>query len=387
MKIGYGFWGFLGDKKFNAQGQEASTPDGNAFYSWSIIHELQKQGHEVYALMPDRDIPGYKILGENLFNAFASEARFKSYFDMYDYIDYDSNNALYDLLYNNKEIQQLTKVKLDAVLWEWRMPIPGRNTDVDIQSSTFQPDYLLQDKLLTYFKKEHIPVILFDLDYKIKDEDIEKYNIRGVLDLGTKWRGYGKCETYQTSIPFDFTYINDYEIKEPTELIVYVGNRYERDWCIDKYIPEDVEGVTVYGNWLESGRDSAERWPKIKFGKRLQLDEMYEAYSKASVTPLLAKKEYCEKGFMTARIIESVLYGCLPLFIEEFDMSNIWLNDTDKELVEKLTIHSKEELVEKAKYYMEHPDERKELIRKLRFKLNYMSAKNFVADFLYMLVD
>ena len=45
MNVGYSYWGFLGDKKLDEKFNEVSTPDGNAFYSWSIIREIQKRGN------------------------------------------------------------------------------------------------------------------------------------------------------------------------------------------------------------------------------------------------------------------------------------------------------------------------------------------------------
>lgn len=386
MNIGYGFWGFLGDKKFDKHGNEISTPDGNAFYSWSIIRAFQKEGHNVFALMPDRDIPGIEKLGKNLFKTFAMEERYDAYGLIENFIDYDY--YLEDILKNNVKLENIIDIgddeKLDAVIWEWRMPIPGRNIGLSIDAPSFQPDYALQDILLNYFKRNHIPVYIFDLDYKVTDEDIEKYNIAGIIELGDKWKDYRKCKTTSVYIPFGFDCINEFEIKNPTELIVYVGNRYERDWCIDKYIPGDLDGVTVYGNWLEGGRDSAEKWPNINFGKRLQLSEMYDAYSKAAVTPLLAKEEYCKHSFMTARLIEAVFYGCVPLLIEEFELPGAYL---EHDLIDALTVHNKEELIEKAKYFMEHPDERKDIIRILRNELRIFDAKHFVKDFMNIFND
>ena len=32
MRIGYSYWGFLGDRKYDDNGNLLSTPDGNAFY-------------------------------------------------------------------------------------------------------------------------------------------------------------------------------------------------------------------------------------------------------------------------------------------------------------------------------------------------------------------
>lgn len=380
MNIGYGFWGFLGDKKFNKEGKEISTPDGNAFYSWSILSGLQKKEHDVFALMPDRDEPGIKLLGTDLFNAFASDTRFNSYCEMQDYL---TEEDMEDVINGKLALEEIELTELDAVIWEWRMPIPGRNTQEMMGKPDFQPDLLLQDLYLSYFKRNHVPVYAFDLDYKLTKEDIIKYNINGVLELGNKWTTDPEriCKAKWTVIPFDYKFINDFEIKEPTENIVYIGNRYERDWCIDKYIPEDLEGVTVHGNWLEGNRDSANKWPKINFAKRLQLSEMYEAYSKAAVTPLFAKEDYCKYSFMTARIVEAVLYGCLPLLIDEFTGSYSYITDTD--LIETITVKNKEELESKAIYYRTHPKERETLIRRLRYELSTtMNVNIFINDLL-----
>ena len=67
MKVGYSYWGFLGDDKYNSKNELVSTPDGNAFYSWSIIKAFQKLGYEVVSVMPDRDIYGWTKYGEDLF--------------------------------------------------------------------------------------------------------------------------------------------------------------------------------------------------------------------------------------------------------------------------------------------------------------------------------
>ena len=60
-KCGYSYWGFLGDTKMDKDGNLLSTPDGNAFYSWSIIRQLQKDGYVVVQVMPDRDRTGLII--------------------------------------------------------------------------------------------------------------------------------------------------------------------------------------------------------------------------------------------------------------------------------------------------------------------------------------
>ena len=69
MRIGYSYWGFLGDRKYDDKGNILSTPDGNAFYSWSIINKFIEDGHQVIGIMPDRDEPGFRFEGVNLFSS------------------------------------------------------------------------------------------------------------------------------------------------------------------------------------------------------------------------------------------------------------------------------------------------------------------------------
>ena len=60
----YFYWGFLGDVKYKPNGEVGSFPDGNAFYSWSIISELQNKGKNVYDTLQDV----YNALEEKSYN-------------------------------------------------------------------------------------------------------------------------------------------------------------------------------------------------------------------------------------------------------------------------------------------------------------------------------
>ena len=53
--VGYGFWGYLSDRKVLPDGKEAKTPDGNAFYSWCIIDALINVFGKVVRIFPRRD--------------------------------------------------------------------------------------------------------------------------------------------------------------------------------------------------------------------------------------------------------------------------------------------------------------------------------------------
>lgn len=383
MKVGYGFWGFLGDRKYKLDEQskqlaELSTPDGNAFYGWSIIGELQKRNIDVVALMPDRDLPGFSKMGPELFSGWAQVDRSNAYSNMLEGLaNFDIDGG------GNKIMLGITEhvQGIDFVLWEWRWLIPGRNDEPTLTKNPdqFQPDYMLQDAWLEYFKSQHIPVIVLDLDYKLTKQDVMRYSIAGVLELGNKWEGNGYCASQRVQIPFNFRHINTFDIVEPEDKVIYIGNRYERDWCVNKYLPN---GTVVHGNWTEGGRDSKEQWPHLNFRKRLQTSEMQQAYAKACVTPLLAKHDYCEQGFMTARIIEAVFYGCLPLFIKEFTGNEQYVPNR---LSASLIVRDKADVLRVAEAFMQSPEARKETIYQLRYHLStFMGAKYFVQALLAM---
>ena len=368
INVGYFFWGFLGDRKYNKNQELISTPDGNAFYSWSIISELQKRNCIVY-LFQDRDYSGFVKENEDLFDAFAKYERYCAY----------NKIRLFNDLCHDIDM-------LDFVLIEWRWEIKGRNDEETRlnDKENWQPDLWMMKNIIEKCNKSQVPFIVFDLDYKLTEEDIKKYNIKYVIELGNKWKENNFVKSKQIKIPFDFSCINEFKLKDKFEnSLVYIGNRYERDWCIDKYIPEDLEDCIVYGNWKEAGRDSESRWEKIKFGHRLQTSEMQEVYSNSLATILLAKEEYCEYEFMTARIIEAIFYGCLPFFIEEYG------SEVVREYAGRysyfLTVDSKENLKQKIEMLLNDIEYRNEIIMYLREHLRFMDCKFFVDDMLQLL--
>lgn len=363
--VGYFYWGYLGDKKFNSEGQEVSTPDGNAFYSWSIIKALQDSGREVY-LYSDRDSVGVEKMQMDLFKSFAQRARYDAYTDC---------------------VTQCTNVEsiLDFVIVEWRWLIPGRNDKQTKKTNPagYQPDLEMMENIITTCNTYDIPVVVFDLDYKLTEEDIKKYNIKYVIELGNKWSNSLLVKSAKVQIPFDFTYINEFDVKmsDFTADMIYIGNRYERDWCIDKYLPN---GTVVHGNWLEPGHgDPENEWPHLIFRKRVNASEIMKPYNEAVATALLAKKDYCEMGFMTARIQEAVFYGTVPFFIEEY--GDAVIKEYAGKYSDFLTVRSKEDVQEKVDILKDNPEFRKEIIMYMRKHLRFMDSKFFVNDVIELL--
>lgn len=395
MRIGYSYWGFLGDRKYDEEGNILSTPDGNAFYSWSIINKFIEDGHQVIGIMPDRDEPGFRFEGVNLFSSWCKTSRSNAYMSMNhleygdffdienrDILSKDAIKALWDMYHVNE---------FDVIIHEWRMPIIGRNTAVDKDSENWQPDLFIQDALIEYCRSNNIKLIIFDLDYKIPKDVVEDFvyvtKNMYIFELGTKWSSLayetdGRCR--KVYIPFDFRFMNLFKLKSKfTDDIVYIGNRYERDWCIDKYL-KDVPGVKVFGNWLEGQRHSEKEWPTINFGKRLQTSDMHDAYSNSATTILLAKREYCENGFMTARILEAIFYGCVPLFIEEYgeDVISLYAGC----FADELTVRNSEDVIKKTKRFKEDVSFRNKVINYLRTYLSFMDVSSFTRN-VYNVID
>lgn len=398
-KCGYSFWGYLGDVKCDRKGNIASTPDGNAFYSWCIIRELQKRGYEVTQIMPDRDEKGYELEGDHLFSSWIESERVQAYIGTKKLQYYAEIDDCRESVYRNKIISMVKDYvihvletncdDMEFILHEYRMLIPGRNNDNSIRSDSWQPDYLIQECLFEYCCKNHKKLILFDLDYKLDLFAYTALKDKGcdvsVIELGERWLRYkdidNDIKARKVFIPFDFDNIGYFDLLERRDRkqnLVYVGNRYERDWCIDKYIPDNLPDCMIYGNWLEGGRDTRKRWTNLHFGKRLQTCDMHSAYSESISTILLAKKEYCEYGFMTARIIESVFYGTVPLFITEYGEHVIkWYAG---EYAEFLTVTSKEDVIRKVTELLMKSGGAwiNIIIEYLREHLKFMDVKYFV---------
>ena len=376
-KVGYSYWGFLADIKLDSNYNELSTPDGNAFYSWSIIYNLLINGYDVVTIMPNRDKYAVAKYGKNAFLAWLTDKRYSAYHCSIS-LSYDHYNMLevFDVWDKDKLYE------CDFIIHEWRMLIPGRNDFASKDIVNWQPDYFLQECLLQYCDMHNIKLFIFDLDYKLSESDISHMKNVTVLELGNKWKD-SSLKSMTVYIPFDFSGINEFTpspVNERQYDLVYIGNRYERDWCIDKYIPEDMENCIIYGNWKESGRDSEARWPLLKFGKRLQLRDMHDAYDSAICTILLAKQEYCQYHFMTARIIEAIFYGCVPLFIREYG------DNTIKKFAGKyanlLTVKSKSDVVKKINTLKHSETLYADVIQYLRNRLNKMDVSYFINQLL-----
>jgi len=293
MRIGYSAWGSITDGKVD-------KPSGCMTYVPFILNYLLEQRHKVYWMQKSQDY-------------------------IYDKVYYNISKHYFKSLRKkvlNKVIQSdMDFPELDILIVEWRWPIPGRNIVNRIAIS----DLKRQNELLQYYTNKNTRLIIWDLDYKLTYEDEKKWKPDLILETAIKPKfQYIKRTRVNIPIIYDawknrILNFNYYQINE-LKKIVYIGNRYERDEIIDKYIQSVAKAypytIHFYGNWRkypDKFKDAILRWPDICFYDRITLNDFYDVYKDAWICPLLAKKEYNKHGFMTARLIEALWFGTIPI--------------------------------------------------------------------------
>ncbi|MHB8407826.1 MAG: hypothetical protein ACYDHY_06885 [Acidiferrobacterales bacterium] len=358
MRVGYSYWGFLGDHREDADGNVLSTPDGNATYSWAIIHELQKRGHTVFAMQQDRDRPATSRYGKENFSSFSTEKRSKAYQNMV-------------------QTEGKTLPRLDLLLVEWRFPIPGRNTSEVRGKPEYQPDLDRQRDILAHYSKTPCEIVLWDLDHKLNMQDELDYNISAILETSvTPVVGFGQERT-RIEPPFVMADVLQFPTQDadPDQLLAYVGSRYERDEVIDRYVgPVQTRypgRVHFYGNWTREPNISEckARWPGVQYHGRITPKDFGRAYAQAVACPLLAKESYLQTGFITPRPWEALLFGTIPVGLSEANGIGQYTNFVagPHDLVDMVADMSSESLHTRHVWREE-----------LAHKLSFMDVKNFV---------
>lgn len=360
LRIGYAFWGFLGDHKEDAKGNALSTPDGNATYSWSIVWEAMRRGHQVIPMMLDRDYETVQRRGYSNFGAFANEMRWKSY------VHLSRNGILHDSYHDFPE--------LDVLLVEWRWPIPGRNTPDQKGAAWYQPDLERQTALLEHYSGTKTKVVAWDLDHKMTMEDEQRWRF-SVFETSVLPRKF-----FMSRLRVEPPTIVDVLLSQPTEaaspgnLLAYIGSRYERDEIIDEWIRATANRDRArgryhfYGKWEQP--DCSIRWPGVAFHDRVTVADFPSIYASACGVPLLAKRSYIQNGFVTPRVWEALMFGSIPIGLYgHFGISRYVdkIADDDENMLEIA-----EELSQMSL------EERHETRRKAVEKIGFMDARYFL---------
>lgn len=310
MRIGYSFWGFLGDYKMDADGNEVSSPDGCAAYAWSIVHEAVKRDHEVIPLQFLRDKHALNFVNfDRLFGSFSTEKR---------------QDAITHLNIMHDQYESFWRMpELDVVLLEWRWPIPGKNCQLNPNGTWWTPadmsqDLLRQTQILHHYTELGVPVIIWDLDHKLTITDERRWSPAAIFETSASPRAQHIVRT-RVEFPFLVDDLLQYATlsPDPKRKLVYIGNNYERDDVIDQYVAPFAKNhpgeVEFWGKWDKSDQ----LWPKITYRDRIAMRDFLNVYGTAVACPLLAKRSYLETGFVTPRPVEALLFGTLPIGLNE----------------------------------------------------------------------
>lgn len=309
MRIGYLFHGFLGDVKLDSNGNELSTPDGNATYSWSLEDACHARRWQMIPLGENRDAPAAKLLGSALFSAFSQQRRSATYERM--------------LRRGWSKGSDRKFPDLDMVLVEWRFPIPGRNTPDMRGKPGYQRDLERQYEVMRYYGDRGVPIVIWDLDHKLTGDDEHHWAMVGhgggpwIIETAIKPRRL-LHDRIRVEPPIRAADLLQHPIdrRTPAHHLGYVGSRYERDDVIDEWIgpiaKPNTHRVKFWGKW-EPADEVRQRWPGVIFSGRVGVKDFRAAYSRVATCPLLAKRSYLETGFITPRPWEAVLFGSVPI--------------------------------------------------------------------------
>jgi hypothetical protein len=270
VRIGYSFWGFLGPGVVD-------TPDGGRSHRRTLVDGLRGLGHRVVFLQRDRDLHEVEL-------------------DLREHYRWDPGLP-----------------ELEALLLEWRWPIPGRSVGTACGAPGHTCDLHRQDELLAHYTLgRHTPTVLWDKDRRLSADD------------PLRWLGnVAVCEPAlhptpgATSLLFP---VADAALDQadPVALagvqrplpLIYIGNQYDRDQAFDTFFaPAAVRFPhRVAGKWPRTAR-----WPHVRFTGRCPFPEVERLYQSALTTVLLLPDRYAIVGQMTQRLFEAVLAGCLPI--------------------------------------------------------------------------
>jgi hypothetical protein len=269
LRIGYSCWGFLTDGVLD-------TPDGARSFRRAFVDALQAAGHEVVLVQANRDLIE---AGTDLTSAYRFDAGLP---------------------------------ELDAIVFEWRWPLPGRNTTA-CGTPGHTCDLHRQQHLLDHYTHGlGVPTVVWDHDLWLPADNPlrREANVRvadpalhpsaGAITVTSPIPD----EALDTADPSALT-----RLPRPLRL-VYVGNQYGRDDAFDRWFAPAAAEVThrVAGKWTNTGA-----WPNVQFTGRIRFAEVAGLYAQALATVLLKPERYRTVGAFGTRLFESVTQGCLPL--------------------------------------------------------------------------
>ncbi|MCX4578864.1 hypothetical protein OHB41_37910 [Streptomyces sp. NBC_01571] len=297
MKIGYSFWGFLGNGITN-------TPDGGRSHRRPFVDALLSRGHEIVFLQANRDL-------------------LEADDDLGGTYTFDTGIP-----------------KIDALFLEWRWAINGRNsTSCGTEGHTC--DLHRQAELITHYTaRRGTPTVIWDKDRTLRHESIWRGTLQSAVCEAALEPSPG---AHRLLFPLDDRLLAQADpvalAAQPRDLALgYVGNQYDRDEHFDRYFAPAAAHAAhlVGGKWTQT-----DRWPHVRFLGRIPFQDAHGLYGRSLATVLMLPERYAAVGQMTQRIFEAVLAGCLPLapadirHVEEFVPAELIVT-SGHEVIERL---------------------------------------------------
>lgn len=297
MKIGYSAWGFVGDGL-------QDSPDGGRLTRALFLQHLLLKGYDIVWLQENRDVENDQpIFSLNKISEQHSEQR----------------KTLCSLQYDNEFPD------IDILFLEWRWRLPGRNCDVDKNSSLYMPDLDRQTELLNHYKKEKVKIVIWDKDETLTVDDEKQFSESTIIFSPALYPHKLIFDRTTLLFPCDLEKVKRAKVNTEIDYVIgYVGSQYERDDQVYKYInPTAVyySGSVIFaGNWTkyyEKAKRNKLNFPEIIFTDRILPKDMYTIYNNCLTSVLLCKKNYAEHGHITQRIHEVAENGVIGIGLRE----------------------------------------------------------------------
>ena len=216
---------------------------------------------------------------------------------------------------------------VDVAFFYWRWPFASKDKRFTARNQCFRE----QNRLISLFVGKNIPVLVFDGDHMILDNQVKVLHKAGVRlyrpELNILDKRF-KQLIYPYPFSEDMLTIDQMPKSIPHTELIYIGNNYGRYDQFLKYVGTASElnvNTKVYGNWLEESleRESPEKIqedsPHIDFRDRIPYVDVDKYLSSSWTTIHLAKDSYNSSGFMTIRWAEAARSNCYAWVPEEFN--------------------------------------------------------------------
>ncbi|MCX4785422.1 hypothetical protein OG369_04280 [Streptomyces sp. NBC_01221] len=302
MRIGYSFWGFLGNGI-------TDTPDGGRSHRRPFIDAFLDRGHDIIFLQADRD---RLEAGDDLGGA------------------YTFDDGVPDI---------------DVLFLEWRWAITGRNTTV-CGTEGHTCDLHRQAQLINqYTVRDQTPTVIWDKDRTLRAESVWRRTAHtAVCEAALEPTSGARSLLFPVADRLLAQADPVALAARPRDVVLgYVGNQYERDEPFDRFFAPAAAHVEhlVAGKWTNT-----DRWPHVYFLGRIPFEAAADIYGRSLATVLMLPERYATVGQMTQRIFEAVLAGCLPLTPAD-------ICHADRFVPRELIVRSDRDVIERLSYVRE----------------------------------